>query len=86
MAAGDFNGDGIPDWVVSNGRSNNLWVYLGRGDWTCTQATVIPLAGESPLAVAVADLREVGKLDIVVAEADSESVGVLLGKETGLSL
>ncbi|HEV3307081.1 MAG TPA: FG-GAP-like repeat-containing protein [Candidatus Sulfotelmatobacter sp.] len=83
VAAGDFNGDGIPDWVVSNGGSNNLWVYLGRGDGTFTQATVIPLTGQSPLAVVAADLRGVGKLDIVVAEADSESIGVLLGNGDG---
>jgi subtilisin family serine protease len=83
VAAGDVNGDGIPDWVVANGGSNNVWVYLGRGDGTFTQATVIPLTGQSPLAVALADLRGVGKLDIVVAEADSESVGVLLGNGDG---
>jgi hypothetical protein len=83
VAAGDVNGDGIPDWVVANGGSNNVWVYLGRGDGTFTQATVIPLTGQSPLAVALADLRGVGKLDIVVAEADSESIGVLLGNGDG---
>ena len=83
VAAGDFNGDGIPDWVVSNGGSNNLWVYLGRGDGTFSQATVIPLTGQSPLAVAVADLRGIGTLDIVVAEVDSESIGVLLGNGDG---
>ncbi|MGA2344841.1 MAG: FG-GAP-like repeat-containing protein, partial [Candidatus Sulfotelmatobacter sp.] len=83
VAAGDFNGDGIPDWVVSNGGSNNLWVYLGHGDGTFSQATVIPLTGQSPLAVAVADLRGIGRLDIIVAEADSVSVGVLLGNGDG---
>jgi hypothetical protein len=83
VAAGDVNGDGIPDWVVANGGSNNLWVYLGRGDGTFTQATVIPLAGQSPTAVALVDLRAIGKLDIVVAEADSESIGVLLGNGDG---
>jgi hypothetical protein len=83
VAAGDFNGDGIPDWVVSNGGSNNLWVYLGRGDGTFSGATVIPLSGQSPVALAVADLRGSGKLDIVVAEADSGSIGVLLGNGNG---
>ena len=83
VAAGDVNGDGIPDWVVANGGSNNLWVYLGRGDGTFTQATVIPLSGVSPLAVALADLRGIGKLDLVVAEADSETIGVLLGNGDG---
>jgi hypothetical protein len=83
VAAGDVNGDGIPDWVVANGGSDNLWVYLGRGDGTFTRATVISLTGQSPVAVALADLRGVGKLDIIVAEADSLSVGVLLGNGDG---
>jgi subtilisin family serine protease len=83
VAAGDVNGDGIPDWIVANGGSNNLWVYLGRGDGTFTQATVIPLTGQSPLALALADLRGSGKLDIVVAEADSSSLGVMLGNGDG---
>lgn len=83
VAAGDFNGDGIPDWVVSNGGSNSLWVYLGRGDGTFSKATVIPLAGQSPIAVAAADLRGIGRTDLIVAEADSASVGVLLGNGDG---
>jgi hypothetical protein len=83
VAAGDVNGDGIPDWVVSNGGSNNLWVYLGRGDGTFSQATVIPLKGQAPVTVALADLRGIGRLDIIVAEADSVSVGVLLGNGNG---
>ena len=86
VAVGDFNGDGIPDWVVANGGSNNLWVYLGRGDGTFTLATVIPLVGQSPIAVAVADLRGIGKLDLIVAEADSLTVGVLLGNGDGTFL
>jgi subtilisin family serine protease len=83
VAAGDFNSDGIPDWVVSNGGSNNLWVYLGSGNGTFSGAIVIPLSGQSPLALAVADLRGNGRLDIVVAEADSGSIGVLLGNGNG---
>jgi hypothetical protein len=83
VATADFNGDGIPDWVVANGGSNTLWVYLGHGDGTFAQAFVIQLTGQAPTAVATADLRGVGKFDIIVAEADSESVGVLLGNGDG---
>jgi hypothetical protein len=83
VATGDFNGDGIPDWVVSNGGSNNLWVYLGSGDGTFSQVNVIPLAGRSPIAVTVADLRGIGRSDVVVAEADSASIGVLLSSGDG---
>lgn len=82
VAAADFNGDGITDWVVANGGSNNLWVYLGKGDGTSQLPTIIP-TGVAPVAVAVADLRNNGKKDIVVAEADSGTIGVFLGNGDG---
>ena len=34
VATGDFNRDGKLDWVVSNGGSNDLWLYIGNGDGT----------------------------------------------------
>jgi hypothetical protein len=83
VAVGDINGDGKEDWVVSNGGSNDVWVYLGQGDGTASLPTVVPLAGQSPVAVALADLRGNGILDLVVAEADSSTVEVLLGKGDG---
>jgi subtilisin family serine protease len=67
VATGDFNRDGRMDWVVSNGGDNSLWVYLGRGDGTSELPTVIPLRGQSPIAVVAADLRGNGILDLVVA-------------------
>src|SRR5580704_6320136 len=68
VATGDLNGDGKIDWVVSNGGSNNVWVYIGKGDGTAALPTIVPLAGQSPTAVALADLRGLGILDLVVAE------------------
>jgi hypothetical protein len=82
VAAGDFNGDGITDWVVANGGSNNLWVYLGKGGGTSQLPTILP-TGVAPVAVAVADLRHNGKQDIIVAEADSGTIGVFLGNGDG---
>jgi hypothetical protein len=83
IATGDFNRDGKMDWVVSDGGSNDLWIYLGNGDGTARLPTIIPLTGSSPLWVVAADLRKVGILDLVVAEADSGSIGVLLGNGDG---
>ncbi|HEY6464384.1 MAG TPA: VCBS repeat-containing protein, partial [Candidatus Acidoferrales bacterium] len=83
VATGDLNGDGNVDWVVSNGGSNDVWVYLERGDGTAALPTIVPLAGQSPTAVALTDLRGIGILDLVVTEADSSTVEVLLGNGDG---
>jgi subtilisin family serine protease len=83
ITTGDFNRDGKMDWVISNGGSNNLWIYFGNGDGTSQLPVIIPLAGAAPLQVVAADLRNNGILDLVVAEADSQTVGVLLGNGDG---
>jgi subtilisin family serine protease len=83
VTTGDFNNDGKMDWVVSNGGSNDLWIYLGNGDGTAQLPRIIQLTGAAPMQVVAADLRKIGKLDLVVAEADSQSVGVLLGNGDG---
>ncbi|HZS98910.1 MAG TPA: VCBS repeat-containing protein [Terriglobales bacterium] len=84
VVTGDFNSDGRPDFVVANGGENTLWEYLGNGDGTFALPVIIPLAqGQSPVSLAAADLRGNGKLDLVVAEADSNSVGVFLGRGDG---
>ena len=83
VATGDFNKDGWVDWVVSNAGSNDLWLYLGKGDGTSQLPLIIPLTGNSPIWVATADLRGNGILDLVVAEVDSQSVGILLGNGDG---
>lgn len=83
VATGDFNRDGKLDWVASNGGSNTLWIYLGKGDGTAQLPTIIPLAGKAPIEVIAADLRKTGMLDLIVAEADSGTVGILLGNGDG---
>jgi Subtilase family/FG-GAP-like repeat len=82
-AVGDFNHDGHLDYVVSNGGSNDLWIYLGNGDGTFQLPRIISLNGLSPVQVIAADLRGIGTLDLIVAEPDSVSVGVLLGNGDG---
>ena len=83
VVTGDFNSDGKIDWAVANAGSNNIWIYLGKGDGTAQLPTIITLRGAAPVALAIADLNHDGKLDLVVAEADSGAVAVLLGNGDG---
>jgi hypothetical protein len=85
VATGDFNGDGIPDVVVSevgNSGSTGVTVYLGRGDGTFS-AGVSYGPSSDMIAVAVGDFNGDGKLDIAAIDDDSQSVQILLGNGDG---
>lgn len=72
------------DFVVANGGTNDLWIYLGNGDGTFQLPRIIPLTkGLTPVYLAMADLRGIGILDLIVAEFDTSTIGVLLGNGDG---
>jgi hypothetical protein len=84
VVTGDFNNDGYMDFVVANGGTNDLWLYLGNGSGTFQLPQIIPLTkGLTPVYLATADLRGIGVLDLIVAEFDTATVGVLLGNGDG---
>lgn len=84
VATGDFNGDGKLDFVVANAGDNNLWLYFGKGDGTFNLPIILPVTlGQTPVWVVTGDLRGVGKTDLIVAEPDSNSVGIFLGNGDG---
>ena len=84
VVTGDFNKDGHMDFVVANGGTNDLWIYFGNGDGTFQLPQIIPLTqGLTPVYLATADLRGIGVLDLIVAEFDTSTVGVLLGNRDG---
>jgi uncharacterized repeat protein (TIGR02543 family) len=85
VAAGDINGDGILDLVVSL-RNGTVLPFLGRGsggvgDGTFTQG-IAAIAIGSPKGLVLADLDKDGILDVVVA-TEGASVGVLKGNGSG---
>ena len=82
VAVGDFNGDGIPDLVVSNRGTNNVSVFLGNGDGTF-QAPINTAVGTLPTAVVIGDFNVDGKLDLAVANAGDGTVTVLFGNGDG---
>jgi len=84
VATGDFNGDGKLDFAVANGGDNNLWLYFGNGNGTFSLPIILPVTlGQSPTWIATGDLRGIGRTDLIVAEADSNSVGIFLGNGDG---
>jgi hypothetical protein len=78
IALGDFNNDGKPDLVVTDG--DGFTVSLGNGDGTFQK----PMFHSTGLSyyLAVADFNNDGNLDIVVANVAS-TVSVYLGRGDG---
>ena len=97
LAVADVNGDGYPDLIVAHASchdcsSGEVSVLLGKGDGAFQAAVSYP-AGIEAYAVAIADLNDDGKLDVVVANGcqttpdpncnNGGGVSVLLGNGDG---
>src|SRR5262249_48460506 len=85
----DFNNDGRPDLATANFGSGTTGVSVLLDDRApiavspsyASQQTYG--TGSSPHSVVAADVNRDGKLDLVVADQNSGSVGVLLGNGNG---
>jgi hypothetical protein len=80
VVVGDINGDGAPDLAavgsaVSQTNDDVVWVALNDGNGGFGFATSYP-TGQHPVGVAVADLNQDGRGDVVVANALSNNVSV----------
>jgi hypothetical protein len=87
IVAADFDGDGKPDVVVSDGSSsNNIQVFSNNsspGVFSFSQQFNFPLPnGDDPDVVAVADMDGDGKPDIVVSTVLSPRLYVFLNTST----
>jgi len=78
VAVSDLDGDGVRDLAVSNNRSHDVSVLLGRGDGTFDAAVSCP-TGNYPGWVSIADLDGDGNPDLVVVCPSSDQVSVHLG-------
>jgi hypothetical protein len=79
VAAGDMNGDGIPDLVaaVDGLKSGFAAVLLGNGNGTFQDAVLYP-TGEFPNALAIADFNGDHLPDVTIADQTGDREYVLL--------
>ncbi len=82
VAVGDFNGDGRSDLAIVNVGANTVSVLLNTTTAGATALSFAPqqtfAVGNLPFKVAVGDFNGDGKPDLVVTNADDDTVSVLL--------
>ena len=86
IALGDLNGNGKLDLIAANSNSNNVSVFLNT---TATGAGTPTFAAKqdfdtsaSPVSIAKGDFNGDGKVDLAVANVDSDTVSVLFNNPT----
>ena len=82
FTTGDVDGDGFPDVLVDTG-ANGVLVYLGSRDGTLQAPLEESLEGPSPRTMALADVNNDRKLDLVVNNIAFSEVGVSVGNGDG---
>ena len=89
LASGDFNGDGIPDFVIGNFAcltcTTGITVFLSNADGTLQQGVnYFPAKSTGTMQyVAVADFNGDGKLDIAVTDTQNGIVQIFTGNGDG---
>ena len=84
IAAGDFDNNGTADLAVTSGFDNTVIILLGHGDGTFAPANGSPITvGNFPQAVRAGDFNNDGRLDLAVANANDNTVSILLGNGDG---
>ena len=86
LAAGDIDGDGLPDLVVAARGGDSVALLLQVLDSPGTFRPALTLSsGSEPVDVVLCDLDQDGALDVVTADAASETGASVLLNDNGAS-
>jgi hypothetical protein len=96
VALADFNGDGKLDIAATEEPANSVFVFLGNGDGTFQAETTYQMQPPTdsthpctppgtcgPYHISIGDFNQDGKNDIITANAEGESITVLIGNGDG---
>ncbi|CAF1311483.1 unnamed protein product [Adineta steineri] len=84
VAVSDFNNDGQTDVVVANYGTNNIGILMGFGNGSLAKIVTYSTGdGSGPVAVAVGDLNQDNKSDIIVANSQSDNIYLFFGLGNG---
>jgi hypothetical protein len=84
IAAGDFNGDAVPDLAVVNQADNSVTILISNGDGTFSAATGSPLpTAATPAGIVVANFSNGANNDLVVTNQGQGTLGIYIGLGLG---
>ncbi len=84
IALWDVNGDGIIDYLaVTNACANTVTILKGDGTGSFTVFGTPYQVGNSPVAIAAAQLHGSGQMDLVVVNSNSDNIAILDGVGDG---
>jgi len=84
IAAGDLNGDAIPDLAVVNQADNTVTILLNNGDATFTQTAGSPLpTATTPAGVVIANFTNGQTNDLAVTNQAQGTIGIYVGLGAG---
>ncbi|CAF0818180.1 unnamed protein product [Adineta steineri] len=75
----DINCDNLPDIIVANSDEENIGIFLNFGDGTFQRQMTYPTGSYTkPWSVAVGNINDDNKPDIVFSDADNHQIGIFI--------